>query len=173
MCRSLRWVLAFAGAVNLLSASDEVQTVCSLLRDAELRHGQIVKVRGTYHADSEGSDVADSACRKQLLIKGQEWSPGLWLVTPGDELRIPEPVKFDNSSYRRLVDAATMARSRGETVTAVFQGRIEFCPVLRSIRLGYTRWIGCGHMAAYAAQLVVQSVTDIVIESEKGQEKRR
>ena len=149
---------------TILAGADRVESVCALLRDAESKHGQTTRVLGVYHSDSEGTDLYDPACRDQLQLRGQAWTSALWLAKPGDPIRIPGSSQpFDDASYQQLATAVVEAKTKGGSVKAMFEGHFEYCPVFRTVRPGFAKWIGCGHMAAYPAQIVIQKVSDIGI----------
>jgi hypothetical protein len=154
-------VLGIGIVVVMSIRGDDVLSVCDLLKNPASHNGQIVKVRGLYHVDSEGVDIRDLECRTRLVINGQEWSPSLWLVAESGPPASTYNPELDVAAYKGLIKAEEEARGRGELVRAVFEGRLRYCPVSRRQKGGRSIWIGCGHMGDYAAQLVLHKVTDI------------
>jgi hypothetical protein len=158
-------IVALASIDAILRAQPStVLRACEVLQKPEVYSGSLVRVRGLYRVDSEGSDIVDTDCRNPINSYGREWTAGIWITTPKPDPHAQLTGSFDENSYNALVKAGREAKSKGAVVRATFEGQLEYCPRYGMFSNGRKMWMACGFMGFYILRLTVRSVTDIVPE---------
>ena len=143
--------------------ADDVVDVCKILSDPKDIGTGIVKIRGIYSSSTEYILIGDEHCGQEFQHKGQTWRSGIWLAFPSGG-RPPSKSEFDYAAFDALIKAHHDARAKGRKVSAVFEGKLKYCPQHARKKSGEETWVGCGFLGEYVFELTVTTVSDIKIQ---------
>ncbi len=166
--------------------------ICEVLRDPFKFNGQIIAVRGLFHATAEGWWLAGENCRNTLETKGYKWPQHVWLTSPEQIASMPAwlrqsqrtawglgEVPFahpDEPAFTQLFAKIKAVLSDppypepGDRITVTFLGQLETYNKLdllvRRTSSGGISAVGFGHLGLSPAQLILKSVSlkDLIIE---------
>lgn len=151
-------------------------TVCEALEQGSKIDGQMVAVRGVWATAMEANDLSVDKCTLPDAKKAL-WPPAIHIASLVMSDR-PTTIRVDRLSFRRFrseVAAKTAGRDGRVSsfrVIATIRGQIQFKKELLVSKHpdGVERITGYGHLGAYAAQIVAESVSDPEVEWVSGQQ---
>lgn len=138
------------------SSRKTIITVCDVFKDLGARQGKLIQVRGIYY-----NGLRDISCEESITMSGRNWPQVLDLVTATLPGRARVGLETDMSGWDEMNKAVIrqgLSKRRGEvwvTVTGILNASQS--PDRHTITGGF------GHLGARPAEIIVKSISDVVI----------
>ena len=170
LCRILVAVFNIASLIPFVVGAEEphVLTVCDILKDLRPYSGKRVAVRGIVYQSREIFALGGLGCSQAFMTDGFTWPTALSLEAADYEEPGERRVAFQTdeaalSALTEVLRGRANQGSRRQEVWATFVGQIRVRGeyTIETVGNGRRQGNGYGDLAAYPAQLVIQTVRDV------------
>ena len=140
-------------------------TVCEVLSNLKVYHGQTISVRGELEEALEWISLKPHGCTVKVRIEDRDWPPAIFVTFPGTQEAKHVDFEVDRGSFATMRkafagdDIAGKRRIHIATFVGMLQSKLTVVP----FGPGRRGVIGYGHLGAFAAMLVVKTVKDPVV----------